>query len=318
MSIQCVTLRDDDTQSQADILVGFGLNCYRFQTHLGGQMVPVIWSEEGFESGRLRPSGSGIPVLFPFPGRIQAASLQWQGRQFPLEAADGRGNAIHGLVLNRPWRLLDQGPRSLTAQFQASTDASDLLPHWPSDFCLTVTYRLEGRVLSADFVVQNPGSAPLPFGLGTHPYFRLPLGAAGTADDCRISLPVSRQWELDQMNATGQQTARADAAQLQQGARFGDLQLDCVFSGLLTRGDRCTAQIDDPNNGFWVRLDFHSAFRECVVYTPGTRQAICIEPYTCVPDCFRLQPQGVDAGLRVLPPGAEFRTDMRIEVGQGD
>ena len=102
MSIQCITLRDEDTQSQADILVGFGLNCHRFQTHLDGQPVQVIWSEDGFESGRLRPSGSGIPLLFPFPGRIQGTTLQWQGRQFPLQAGDGCGNAIHGFVLIGP------------------------------------------------------------------------------------------------------------------------------------------------------------------------------------------------------------------------
>ena len=94
--------------------------------------------------------------------------------------------------------------------------------------------------------MENPGSEPLPFGLGTHPYFRLPLGARGTAEDCRISLPVSSQWELVQMNATGQRTPRADAAQLQQAVRFGDLQLDCVFSGLLSRDDRCVAQDRRP------------------------------------------------------------------------
>ena len=317
MSIQCITLRDDQTQSRADILVGFGLNCYRFETHLNGRRVSVIWSEEGFDTGRLRPSGSGIPLLFPFPGRIQGTQLQWQGRAYELPAGDGRGNAIHGFVHGRPWRLLDQGPQQLTAQFQAASDAPELLPLWPSDFRLTVVYRLTGRVLSAEFLVENPGEQPLPFGLGTHPYFRLPLGAAGAADDCQIALPVSSQWELVDMNATGQRVPLSDAATLQRGARFADLQLDCVFSGLQASGQRCHARIDDPSDESWVCLDFDAAFRECVVYTPGTRQAICIEPYTCVPDCFRLQPQGIDAGLRLLEPGAEFRTDLRIEVGQG-
>ena len=170
----------------------------------------------------------------------------------------------------------------------------------------------------AEFLAENPGATPLPFGLGTHPYFRLPLGPSGTAGECRLSLPVSEEWELLEMNATGRRLGLENADELQRGVSFQDLRLDHVFSGLQSKGGRCVARIDDPNNRRWVRLDFDASFRECVVYTPDSREAICIEPYTCVPDCFRLQTDEVDAGLRILQPGERFQTDFRIELGGRD
>ena len=61
-------------------------------------------------------------------------------------------------------------------------------------------------------------------------------------------------------------------------------------------------------------MSFDRAFRECVVYTPPHREAICIEPYTCVPDSLQLERQGVNAGLRVLAPGESFQTRIDIRI----
>ena len=49
-----------------------------------------------------------------------------------------------------------------------------------------------------------------------------------------------------------------------------------------------------------------------MVYNPPHRQAICIEPYTCLPNPFELERQGIDTGLSVLPPGKSVRA--RIEI----
>jgi aldose 1-epimerase len=59
---------------------------------------------------------------------------------------------------------------------------------------------------------------------------------------------------------------------------------------------------------------FDDPFRECVGYTPPHREAICIEPLTCVPSCFDLTARGIDAGLRIIPPGGSFTAPVEIEV----
>ena len=80
MPIPSVSLVDPTTQSSAEILVGFGFNCYRFTTRFEGQTVDVLWSADGFADGTHRATGSGIPLLFPFPGRIQGTEFTWHGQ----------------------------------------------------------------------------------------------------------------------------------------------------------------------------------------------------------------------------------------------
>ena len=314
MSVESITIQDPDGLTSADVLVGLGFNCFRFQTQLGGQTVDVLWAEPGFESGTKRASGSGIPILFPFPGRIQGTQFTWNDHSYPLEEGDGRGNAIHGFVHTRPWRLVESGSDFVTAEFQASIDDAALREHWPSDFYLRATYRVANARLESHFVAENRGSEPLPFGLGTHPYFRLPLGLDSPADDCRVHIPVSSTWELTDMNATGNCQELPDAAAYQAGLRFGDVSFDNVFSGLQFQAGRCEARLDDAAAGLSVCLSATDEFRELVVYTPPHREAICIEPYTCVPDAFRLARQNVDAGGRILQPGQAFQSRVDISV----
>jgi aldose 1-epimerase len=98
------------------------------------------------------------------------------------------------------------------------------------------------------------------------------------------------------------------------GLQFESMQFDNVFGSLVFQDNQCRTAISDPQSGRTMRMSFDSTFREIVVYTPPHRQAICIEPYTCVPDCFRLTREGFDAGLRVLDPGESFTASVRIQL----
>ncbi|MCE9547241.1 MAG: hypothetical protein K8T25_17355, partial [Planctomycetia bacterium] len=89
---------------------------------------------------------------------------------------------------------------------------------------------------------------------------------------------------------------------------------DHVFTALRSQDDTATATIRDPASGRSLKVTFDDTYRECVLYTPGHREAFCIEPYTCVPDAYRLQAAGCDTGLRVLPPGGTFSAEMTVSV----
>lgn len=314
MSIECISLCDPSSGTTARVLAGFGFNCFEFQVQHRDRPVDVLWAAAGFELGGERPSGSGIPLLFPFPGRIAGKTLHWEGREFPLTGDDGRGNAIHGFVLDRPWRVIEATEKHVVGQFQASVDDAQLLEHWPADFRITVRYELAGTELRTTMRIENPDDRPLPCGLGTHPYFRVPLG--GTSPSAvEVRLPVSRRWDLAEMNPTGTCSAVADAPALQAGRSFPKMQFDDVFAGLQVDADEiCRAHVADRESGLTLQLAFDRTFRECVVYTPPHREAICIEPYTCVPNAADLRARGVDSGLRVLAPGESFeaRVDMRV------
>lgn len=314
MALKIVELRDEASGSTAKVLADYGFNCYELRLVHRGEPVDVLWSAPNFASGTERASHSGIPILFPFPGRISGTSFQFQGQEYRLQAGDGIGNAIHGFVLNRPWQIIEQTSSRVVGQFTASQAAPELVQHWPADFQLSVSYELTGAALVSQIEAVNPGSKPLPMGLGTHPYFRVPLGPSGSADECRITVPADEYWQLTQMMPTGQRLPVDAEKDLRQGMPFSQTRFDDVFGGLGYEHGMCHTSIEDRANGRRLVMAFGDEFRACVVYNPPHREAICIEPYSNVPDAFRLQKAGFDAGAVVLEPGEKWQTKIEIRL----
>ena len=311
---EIITLHDATTGATAKIAPQRGFNCFSYKPVVDGEAVEVLWTADDFVAGGGKGSHSGIPILFPFPGRLRGTSFTFQGRAFPLEAGDGIGNAIHGFVIDRPWRLVEQTSTLAVGEFQASIDGPEILAHWPADFRIAVAYELVGHALTSEVRIENTGTSALPFGFGTHPYFRVPLGAKGTADHCLVTVPAANYWELAKMLPTGRKLPATGPHGLAQGMKFAETKLDDVFTDLTYTAGRAQTTIADPDNRRTLELTFDEQCRECVVYNPPHRQAICIEPYTCVPDAYELAESGADTGLRVLSPGETFSTRIDIRL----
>jgi aldose 1-epimerase len=313
MTAEILTLRDETAGSEAQILVSQGFNCFGFQVRLKGRPIEVLYAPPGFETGKGRPSKGGIPLMLPFPGRIPGTRFMWEDQEYELEAGDPLGNAIHGFAMWRPWRIVEESGTHAVGEFHAFRDDPLLKARWPADFRISAEYRLAGNSLLAEYTIENPGDVPLPCGFGTHPYFRVPLGGV-SPETCVVRLPVSAKWELQDMLTTGRRLELSDAAAYQAGRRYGDLQLDDAFTDVQFEGNWSSASIHDPESGVTVTQRFDGAFRECVVYTPPHREAICIEPLTCVPNAFELTKRGIDAGLKIVPPGGSFAALVEIHV----
>jgi aldose 1-epimerase len=303
--------------AQAQVLTEAGFNLFQLQLPVGNQIVDVLDADADFvETGR-SPSHSGIPLLFPFPNRIRGARYTWQGREYVLDGIhqDGRGNAIHGLVIDRPWRVVHQEEQTVNGQFQLSVDAPDRRPLWPADFLIEVQYQLRKSALRCDVRIENTDRVPLPFGFGTHPYFRVPLSAGSRSGDCLIQAPATEEWVLDDYLPTSERRALSGRKDLREGQQLEGLKLDDVLTGLSDDDEPVVTIVMDPSAGLQVRQVFDSAFRELVVYTPPHGRSVCLEPYTCITDAIHLAEQGIDGGWRTLAPGGEFRTWFEIGAG---
>jgi len=313
MGVQTIVIRDSASGAEAKVLAGFGFNCFQFRVSADGQTINAIWSEPGFEAGDKRASGSGIPILFPYPGRLRGKTLNWNGREYRLEGDDGRGNAIHGFVHTRPWRVVEQTDCRVVGQFWASQDEPKLADCWPGDFRVSAAYEVSGQTLQAVYGIENPGDQPLPCGFGLHPYFCVPLGN-GRGDDCRVRLPVGARWELVDMLPTGKRLPLDSPESYRSGLSFGEMSFDDVLTDLVFQDGVCRCRVVDPDCGRQLIVEFDDAFSQCVVYNPPHREAVCIEPYTCVPNYLELQDAGIGAGLRILEPGDSFQARMVIRV----
>ena len=207
MASQIVEIADRESGSSARILVSLGFNCFSWRPVLDDGPREMLWAEPGFALGDKRPSSGGNPLLFPFPGRIGGAVFTFEGREYRLEPSDAFGNAIHGFVFNRPWRVVEQSDARVVGEFQASVDDPSILEHWPSRFSDSRLVRSARSRAVSDIRYENTGDGALPCGFGTHAYFRLPLTEGGQRADTIVTAPVDRYWELERMIPTGQMSA---------------------------------------------------------------------------------------------------------------
>jgi aldose 1-epimerase len=315
MSLEIVTISDPVHGSRAKVLPGVGFNCYGFSVATSTGPMEVLWAKPDFTDGTAKPSGSGIPLLFPFAGRIGGGKFTFEGKSYELDVSpgDSLGNAIHGFVFNRPWRVKEHTQDRVVGEFQASVDDAALLKRWPADFRITAAYKIAGNTLTADYRIENPDTKPLPFTFGTHPYFRVPLGGKD-AEACVVKVPVGSNWELQNLLPTGEQNTVPAVTQLAQGMPVQEMRLDNVFGALKFDNHRLATTVHDPQSGRVLTQTFDDQFTACVVFNPPHREAVCIEPYTSIPDAFALKEKGIDPHLLVLKPGESFHTSVEIRV----
>jgi aldose 1-epimerase len=313
---------DDGSGGRAEVWPALGFNCFSWQAVVVGRTLDLLHADPNlFTDGR--PTRSGIPVLFPFPNRIRAGRFQWEGKDYELPHTDTvHHNAIHGFACRRPWRVVDQGADAnaawLTGEFRGSTDARDCAGLWPADYVLRVTYRLGGNRLSVEAEVTNPDRVSLPFGLGYHPYFRLPFVAGVAPADCMVTVPAGSYWELTDCVPAGACRPVDPPRDLNTLRRVADLNLDDVLTDLPSQTAGPDGLIERAKlvgaPGTALRLYCAPDFREMVLFTPGHHQAFCVEPYTCTTNAVNLQPQGIDAGWRSLPPDGRWTAAFEMRV----
>jgi len=273
-----------------------------------------------------KPTRSGNPILFPFPNRINHGQYTWAGKSYQLELTGDAGKtAIHGFACRSNWKVLETGADAkgayLTGEFLLSRDAQVEAHHWPSEARLRLTYRLENRdgksVLRLEAEVDSPqrdpqggfhsGDTELPFGLGYHPYFAIPPGSGA-----ELRVPAGALWELDACIPSGRKISLDEARDLSEFRAFDKVHVDDVLtnlpenatamSGLREEVLRLRGEIRYPHKGT-LGIWCDDQFREVVVYTPPSRDAFCIEPYTCPTNAINMPGAGKSEGWQTLPPG---------------
>ena len=318
-------LEQEDGTARADVWPALGMNCYRWRIAPQGQPLDVLYADPHLFDAPV-PTRSGIPVLFPFPNRIRDGHYRWGGKEYRLPLNDKTDkNAIHGFPCRRPWRIVGQGADGasawITGEFQGSVDATDARHLWPADYRIRLTHRLQDQRLRLEMLVDNPDQVPLPFGLGYHPYLRVPLVPGSPPEHCWVESHVQAQWELVETLPTGKQLPLDPNDNPVRRRRFIDLALDDLFRAVVPSGDSDglygPASWSQSPEGIGIRLRASRDFRELVLFTHPNRQAVCLEPYTCITDAINLQQQGVDAGLLVLQPGQQWTGIVELTCGPG-
>ena len=238
------------------------------------------------------PMGAG-GVLVPWPNRIAGATYTWRGREHRLEVTEAaRGNAIHGLLRRRPWRVVERAEDAVRLAADVDADSG-----WPGPLHVETTYAVSPTGVVVTHALTNTGDGDVPAGVGTHPYLR--VGDTAPAD-CTLTVAADRVVDTDERMIPTAVRAVGPDEDLRAGRRVGDLALDTCF-GAAPGPDGVLGVLAAPDGratALWGGADFGWV----MVFTPddlaGRGRAVAVEPMTCPADAAN---SGTD--LRVITPG---------------
>lgn len=246
------------------------------------------------------------PVLFPIVGALRDGKVKIGGQWVEM----GR----HGFARNSQFILAGTGEN--WAAFRL-TPTAETEKCYPFQFVLTVTYTLLPQGYETRYTVGNHGEKPMPFAIGGHPGFNIPVGEEADFQDYVIRF---EQPETQRCPVVRGDTCLIDFTQcayemknqqeipLEHSLFYNDA---LVFEHLASH----TVQVVNPATGHGVEMDF-SQFPLLGIWSAANDGPyVCLEPWT---GCATLTTEGDDfeekKGMQFLAPGetAEYAFTVKF------
>ncbi len=259
----------------------------------------------------------GSYALVPWCNRIAGGVFTFEGRRIELAHDWKDGTAIHGVVKDRAFEVLDRSPVSARFLFDSRVHGeSASVRAWPWAFSCVLRYELDERSLTHEVSVTNRAEAPMPCGVGFHPHFVRALW--DPRDEVVVAMNVAGRYPCTGMIPSG--AARPDevTAHFRAARPLGTLDLDDVFAGSDGR-----MSVTWPASGVRARFECSPDFGHSVVYSPVEREGgtvrpfphFCLEPVSMVNDGFNLLARGQSGtGVRVIAPDETMSVTVRVVV----
>ncbi|TCU61006.1 aldose 1-epimerase [Novosphingobium sp. PhB57] len=263
----------------------------------GGAVLRLDWHGEPL----MRPAcGStifdvGSFPLVPFSNRIAKGRFNTGARKgtiAPNFPGSDHPHPLHGFGWLTAWSVIEQD------------DNHALLEHtypggeWPWPYRARQTFELGAQGLTNRLSITNLGDAPMPAGLGFHPYFPrdaetvyrgLHRGEWYNTPDC---LPSS----LDE---------HEEAIDWWQGESVDTRAVDTAYTGR-----EGMLEIDWPARGLGLTIAPSEELTTTVVFTPQGQDYFCVEPVSHATDAINRAPET----LAWLEPGQTATVSMTLSA----
>ena len=163
-------------------------------------------------------------------------------------------------------------------------EGADTLEQYPFSFRLGIRYRLRGEAVEIACTVENTGDAVMPFALGGHPGFRVPLEAGERFEDYRLEFSQTCQPDRVGFTPAVYLSGRDDAYPLEEGRylplRHDLFDQDAVILKNMARQVTLRSRV----TGKGVEVTYPDMPYLGIWHWPKTDAPyVCIEPWTSLP-----------------------------------
>ncbi len=288
----------------AAVVLGLGATV-RELTHLGRPLVV------GFGAGEDMPNFRGAFVA-PWPNRIADGRYSFDGadHELPINEPE-RGTALHGLVYDTPWDLVEHTASSVTLGCTIEPTEA-----YPFTIALHARFSVGADGFRTDVTALNTGSRRAPYGVCPHPYL---LAGESPLDDWVLELPASTVLTVtpDRLLPVAKESVSGTPFDFREPHALADVQIDHAYTAIERDATGlATVRVTDPAHGTGTAMTWDETCPWVQIHTAdlpkkpeSTRLGLAVEPMTCPPEAFN---SGED--LVVLEPGQTHRTGWTISA----
>ena len=217
--------------------------------------------------------GDRSPMLFPFIGRLTNNSYKYMGKTYPM--------GIHGFAAASNFSVAEQGSDRIVLEL---VDTPATREQYPFAFTLRITYVLQDKTLQVTYRVENRDRKTMPFGIGGHPGFNVPLAAGERFEDYELEFACPCQPDRVGFSPAVYLNGHDEAYPLREG-RFIDLKHslfdeDAVILKNMAREVTLRSKV----SGKGVKVSYPDMPYLGIWHWPQTDAPyVCIEPWSSLP-----------------------------------
>lgn len=244
----------------------------------GAELQKIYHKKEKFDylwDGNPDFWGSHAPNLFPIIGRLNEYKYNKDGQTYELPQ--------HGFAKDFEFEVAESYAAKAVFVLKSNEETQAMYPY---DFTLTITYSLEGPELKVAYKVKNHSAETMPFSIGGHPAFNIPMNGEGTYDDYTLTIDPKKEVSYFESDPV---PYRSGDKKPFKDMENGILKMnhETFRDGLIIIDEPNleTVTLASPNNKHGVTVDV-SEFPYLCLWTKEQMDApfICIEPFYGLPD----------------------------------
>lgn len=217
--------------------------------------------------------GDRAPNLFPFIGRLTNNTYKYLGKVHPM--------TIHGFAVAKEFSIVEQSYSRLVLELRSD---EKLKQSYPFEFLLQIGYELKDNRVDITFRVENLGENTMPFGIGGHPGFNVPLAEGECFEDYEIEFSVPCCPDRVGFSPAVYMNGHDEIYPLRE-ERFIDLRHDLFDEdAIILKNMAREVNLRSRISGKGVRVTFPDLPYLGIWHWPNTDAPyVCIEPWSSLP-----------------------------------
>lgn len=245
------------------------------------------------------------PILFPICGTLKNGKVSIGGEEYAITK--------HGFCRKAEFEIARVGDDFVDLVFEDNDTTRQM---YPFDFAFHVIYTLRENGFRTDFVVENKSDKPMPFNVGGHPAFIVPMEEGAAYTDYQIVFPCKEEGR-SQLVATGfvdgeEIIPLEDGRILQLKHDWFDEKDTLVFADMNSR----SAELVHKVSGKGLRISYPKMEVLAVWSKPVTHgDYVCLEPWHGLPSLANESGKFEDRPyVTMLAPGMSHQCGYTVEL----